>query len=158
MTDQEMQALIAEGTAIDAGQAAHDAAAAEGRIDDKGGIIAPVDETTAKAAEWFMIPKALAWAITSVFPETTPCFSDEKCMELAKAIVPVADKYGLNGPGDSPELALVVGTAFFCMPAVAAYKQRKARAEADAAVEAAGGKVTPAKNEPILNPINGTAV
>lgn len=129
MTEQEMQALVREAEGIDAGAAAHAEAAANGQLDDKGQIIAPpdpVDETAAKAAEWFIVPKTLAWAITAIFPELAPHYSDEKCMELATAIVPVADKYGWSGVGNSPELALAMGTAFFCMPAYQAHKHRQA--------------------------------
>ena len=33
----------------------------------------------------------------------------------AKAFVPVADKYGWNGPGESPELSLIMCGAMFCL-------------------------------------------
>lgn len=157
MTEQEMQALVNEGASIDAAAGAHAEAAAAGNLDDKGNIIAPPDLTMEKAAAWFIFPKALAWAITTVFPETERYYTDAKCMELAHAIVPVAEKYGLDGPGDSPELTLLMGTGIFCVPAYLAYKQRKAQAEA---IEAAPGKAAPAapvKGETYLQPINGTA-
>lgn len=153
MSEQAMQALIREGEGIDAGQAAHDQAAAEGMIDDKGQIIVPPDDSAARAAEWFLVPKTLAWAITAVFPELAPHYSDAKCMELAHAIVPVADKYGLGGPGDSPELTLLIGTGMFCAPAYLAYKARKA---AKVEAETVAAKQEP-KSETFLNPINGTA-
>ncbi len=140
MTPQEMEALVREGDAIDAGAAAHAEAAAAGNLDDKGQILAPPDPAilaAEKAAEWFLVPKTLAWAITTVFPELAPHYTDEKCMELATAIVPVADKYGWSGVGNSPELALAMGTAFFCMPAIQAHKARNAaKAKAKAEKEA----------------------
>lgn len=129
MTEQEMEALVREGEALDTGAAAYAEAAASGNLDDKGQIIAPpdpVDETAAKAAEWFIVPKTAAWAITAVFPELAEHYTDAKCMELATAIVPVADKYGWSGVGNSPELALAMGTAFFCLPAVQAHRHRQA--------------------------------
>jgi hypothetical protein len=132
MTEQEANALIAEGAGIDAGAAAHADAAATGNLDAKGNIMPAPDpnaELQAKAQNWFMVPKALAWAITAVFPETEPYYTDDKCMELAQAIVPVAEKYGLNGFQESPELMLVMGTAFFCAPGYGAYKTRRAVAE-----------------------------
>lgn len=129
MTEQEMEALVREGEALDTGAAAYAEAAASGNLDDKGQIIAPpdpVDETAAKAAEWFIVPKTAAWAITAVFPELAEHYTDAKCMELATAIVPVAEKYGWSGVGNSPELALAMGTAFFCLPAVQAHRHRQA--------------------------------
>lgn len=129
MTEQEAQALVAEATAIDGAAAAHAEAAAAGNLDAKGNALPPpdpVDETAAKAAEWFIVPKTLAWAITAVFPELAEHYTDAKCMELATAIVPVADKYGWSGVGDAPELTLLVGTAFFCMPAYQAHQARQA--------------------------------
>jgi hypothetical protein len=129
MTPLEAEALLREASAIDQGAAAHAEAAATGNLDDKGQIIAPpppADLLAEKAAEWYVVPKTLAWAITAVFPELAPHYSDEKCMELAKAIVPVADKYGWAGVGNSPEIALAMGTAFFCLPAYQAHKARQA--------------------------------
>lgn len=156
MTEQEAQALMREGAAIDAGQAAHDEAAATGMLDEKGQIVVPPDDSQAKALEWFIVPKTLAWAITAVFPETAPHYTDEKCMELAHAIVPVAEKYGLNGIGESPELMLLVGTGMFCAPGYLAYKSRKAaKLEKDAKDRAAG--VAPPKDQAFIQPINGTA-
>lgn len=138
MTEQEMESLVREGDAIDAGAAAYAEAAASGNLDDNGKIIAPpdpVDETAAKAAEWFIVPKTLAWAITAAFPELAEHYSDEKCMELAKAIVPVADKYGWSGVGNAPELTLAMGAAFFCMPAYGAHRARQAEKAKKAELE-----------------------
>ncbi|WP_373987013.1 hypothetical protein [Duganella sp. BuS-21] len=124
MTEAEAQALINEAAGIDAGQAAHGEAAAAGMLDEGGNIVLP--DEMAKAAEWFLIPKTLAWAITTVFPETRKHYTDAACMDLAKAIVPVAEKYGLTGIGDCPELSLLVATGMFCVPGYMAHKQRKA--------------------------------
>lgn len=155
MTPQEAQALINEGAGIDAGQAAHDEAAATGMLDDKGQIIVPPDDSQARAMEWFIVPKTLAWAITAVFPETAKHYTDEKCMELARAIVPVAEKYGLNGIGESPELMLLVGTGMFCAPGYLAFKARKAAQIEQAEKDHAAGR-PPAQDQGFVKPINGT--
>ena len=138
MTEQEMEALVREADAIDKGAEDYAEAAASGNLDDKGKIIAPpdpVDEAALKAAEWFIVPKTAAWAITAVFPELAEHYTDEKCMELARAIVPVADKYGWGGVGNSPELALAMGAAFFCLPAVQAHRHRQAEKAKKAKLE-----------------------
>jgi hypothetical protein len=127
-SEKEAAALINEASRIDQGEAAHADAAANGQLDERGQIVMP-DETAA-AAEWFLVPKTLGWIITTIFPETEGQFSDARCMELAKAIVPVAEKHGLNSIGDSPELVLLIGTGMFCMPGYLAYRARKEAAVA----------------------------
>lgn len=132
MTPQEMEAMVREGDSLDAGVAAHAEAAATGQLDDKGQIIAPpdpVDLAEQRAAEWLIVPQTLAWAITAALPETAASYTPEKCMELARAFVPVADKYGWNGPGESPELSLILCSAMFCAPAYIAVKHRQAAAK-----------------------------
>lgn len=133
MSPQEMEAMVREGDALDAGVAAHQQAAAEGNLDGNGQIIAPPDPSILaeqRAAEWMIVPQTLAWAITAALPETAPAYTPEKCMELARAFVPVADKYGWNGPGESPELSLLLCSAMFCAPAYIAVKHRQAAAKA----------------------------
>jgi hypothetical protein len=138
MTEQDALALMAEAGALDAGQV--QAAADAANPPAPGGAQAvAVPPELAAAAEWFLIPKALAWALTAVFPETAPHYTDEKCMELAGAIAPVAEKYGLSGPGDSPELTLLMGTAFFCVPGYLAYQQRKKATAAEGEAARKGG-------------------
>jgi hypothetical protein len=151
MTEQEAAALIREGESIDLGAAAHAEAAATGNLDDKGQILAPVDQTAEKAAQWLIIPQTLAWAITAAMPETGPAYTPEKCMELARAFVPVADKYGWEGIGDSPELTLLMCSVAFGAPGFMAYRARKAEADARAKVEKAE------KGEAWAAPINGSA-
>lgn len=154
LTPQQMEALVREGEGLDAGVAAHEQAAAEGNLDDKGQIIAPpdpVDLTEQKAAEWMIVPQTLAWAITAALPETAPAYTPEKCMELARAFVPVAEKYGWNGPGESPELSLLLCSAMFCAPAYIAVKHRQA-----AAKQKKDESPKRAEGEPLIKPINGT--
>lgn len=139
MTEQEAMALVNQAGAIDQGLAAAEAEAMNPTDQGGGGPMVAVPDDLRKAAEWFLIPKALAWAITTVFPETKEAYTDAACMELAGAIAPVAEKYGLNGPGDSPELTLLMGTAMFCVPGYLAFKSRKDEAAARAEAAARGG-------------------
>ncbi|WP_079214976.1 hypothetical protein [Herbaspirillum robiniae] len=117
MTELEAQQLIAQGDAIDSNQAASTAEAA-------GMSLAPVNPDAA-AMDWMMIPELLAFAICGIFPETAPHYTDAAKLDLARKIAPVAEKYGWNGPGDSPELMLAVGAFGFSMPAIMAYRARK---------------------------------
>lgn len=124
---QEQMVLMREAEGIDGQEAVHAEAAAEGRIDPRGQIIE--HDPDARAMEWFLIPKAIAWGITTIYPETAAAYTDAKCLELARAIVPVADKYGLSGIGDSPELTLLMAAAFFGAPGYLAHQARKQEAE-----------------------------
>jgi hypothetical protein len=154
MDPKEMEALVREAGAIDAGATAYADAAASGQLDDKGQIVTPdpVAQAADAAEEWVLIPKTLAWAITAVFPELAPHYTDDKCMELAHAIVPVAEKYGWSGVGNSPELGLVMAGAFFCLPAYQAHKHRQAeRAKKKKEVEQPR-----AAGEPLVQAINGS--
>lgn len=122
--------LLAKGAAIDTNEAAFTDAAAAGLIDDKGGIVtAPAPDPDAGAMEWMIVPEIIAWGITAVFPETREHYSDTAKMDLARKIAPVAEKYGWDGPGNAPELALAVGAIGFSMPAVLAYRTRKEKAQ-----------------------------
>jgi hypothetical protein len=129
MTEQEAQMLLAKGTAIDTNEAAFTDAAAAGLLDDKGGIVAaPAPDPDAGAMEWLIVPEIIAWGITAVFPETQENYTAAAKMDLARKIAPVAEKYGWDGPGNAPELALAVGAIGFSMPAVLAYRARKEKA------------------------------
>lgn len=161
MTPEDAAALMAEAGAIDAGQAQAAQAAQDpqsAQAAGGGGPVVAMQDDMRKAAEWFLIPKTLAWAITAVFPETAPAYTDEKCMELAQAIVPVAEKYGLSGIGDSPELTLLVGTGLFCLPGVMAYRARKAKADEEAEAARAGGAqpgASPSTHKPAAEMVRG---
>jgi len=160
MTPQEANALIAEGAGIDLGAQAHAEAAATGNLDDQGRILpapSPEDELNRKAENWVMLPQVIAWAITTVFPETKPHYSEAACMDLARKIVPVADKYGLDGIEASPELMLGIGTAMFCMPGYMAFKKRKAvQAQEDKERRDRGETLAPVELEPTKpEPANG---
>ena len=118
MTEQEAQALLMQGAAIDHGEEE----AAQIAVT---GTAAQPQNPDAAAMEWLIVPEIIAWGITAVFPETIPHYSDEAKMNLARKIAPVAEKYGWSSPGDAPELGLAVGAIGFSMPAVLAYRARK---------------------------------
>ncbi|MFZ6732241.1 hypothetical protein ACO0LG_09995 [Undibacterium sp. Ji42W] len=123
MTEQEINAMLAAGENIDAG-----AAIAMEEAQQLPGVMPP--DPDAAAMEWLIVPTGLAWAITTAFPETAHYYTDEAKMNLARAIVPVADKYGWSGVS-SPEIMLGMAAIGFAMPAVLAYKERKELREAE---------------------------
>jgi len=156
MTEAEANALIKEAESIDLGQAAHQEAAADGRVDEKGNIVPPpVDNPDARAQAWLIIPQTIAWAITTAMPETAPAYTPERCMDLARAFVPVADKYGWDGIGDAPELTLAITTLAFAAPGFMAFKARKAVALEASKAKGEGDKLATAN---YVQPVNGSAV
>ncbi len=136
MTEQEALALMQEGAGIDAGEQAHAEAAASGMLDQRGGIIAP--DPDAKAMEWMFVPEILSFFACHLLPECAPAYTKEANLNLARAFVPVAEKYGWNGVA-SPEISLALASFAFSMPAVMAYRERKERAQAEAKAREEGG-------------------
>lgn len=129
MTEVEAQKFLLQGSAIDTTESAAAELAASGEVDASGKIVAPAaPDPDAAAMEWLIVPQMMAWTIKMVFPEVAANYTPEAEMDLARKIVPVADKYGWNGPGNAPELALAVGAIGFSMPAILAYKARKENA------------------------------
>lgn len=117
---EELDNLVLQGAQIDAG--------IETESKEAAGINNTVD-LDAAAMEWVIVPELLAWVITSIYPETEKQYTQEKKMGLARAIAPVAEKYGLSGVGDSPELMLCVAGFGFGMPAYMAHTARKKLAQ-----------------------------
>jgi hypothetical protein len=140
MTPAEAQQLMSAGAAIDAGELAHDEAAAAGLIDPSGKIIAaPEPDPNAGAAEWLFVPEILAMVITMALPETAESYTEDNNMKFAVKLAAVADKYGWNGMNSSPEIGLGLAAIGFSMPAFIAYQTRKAAAAAEAVQDAGRG-------------------
>lgn len=127
----ELENLVAQGAAIDAGIDLENQEAA--------GVAEVPGNPDAQAMEWVIVPEILAWVITTIYPETKPNYTEGSKMDLARKIAPVAEKYGLNGLGDSPELMLCIGAVGFAMPAYLAHKARKQLNEVKDEKDAANG-------------------
>lgn len=112
-----------------------------------------------RAREWGMVAYTIGSALSMLAPELRGVYTDDACMGWGRSVVPVADKYGWNGPGNVPEIGLLLATAGLAVPSVLAVRTRlamlkKAReaAEAEARpVEAADvlrSAVTPVDTAP----------
>lgn len=126
MDEKEFAQLAQQGAAIDAGEAAHADAAAAGLLDTRGNIMAV--DPDARAMEWLIIPQMAAMVAKAVYPEVAHLYTDERCMEVARAFVPVADKYGWTGSQVGPEVGLIMAGVGFAAPAFMAHRARKAQA------------------------------
>lgn len=130
MTEVEAQMMLMQGAAIDQGAAASTEAAMGGTLDGQGNIVpTAAANPDAAAMEWLIIPQTIAWALKMVFPEVAANYTEAAEMDMARKIVPVAEKHGWDGPGSSPEIALVFGAIGFSMPAFLAYRARKEAAK-----------------------------
>lgn len=131
MSDQpevsvDFAGLIGKAAGIDAGAAEFAEASAAGQIDQRGQIIAP--DPDAAAMEWMFVGEILGFVAKAILPETAPAYTDDASMTLARAFVPVAEKYGWSGNHLAPELALAMAGFGFAMPALMAFRARKAAA------------------------------
>lgn len=124
----DFAALIGKAQGIDNGQAEYTEAVADGRVDERGHVLAP--DPDAAAMEWMFVGEMLGFVAKAILPETAPHYTDAQSLHLARAFVPVAEKYGWSGNRLAPELALAMAGFGFAMPAIMAYRERKMVAEA----------------------------
>ncbi|WP_444632774.1 hypothetical protein [Cupriavidus oxalaticus] len=89
----------------------------------------PVDPAT----EWQMTLTVLVAALSPALPYLPTIYTPDSIQALARAIVPVADKYGLSVGGlmSGPEVGLLLVAGPLALATVVAHKQW--RAEQDAA-------------------------
>ena len=65
-------------------------------------------------------------ALGKVDPRLSAPYTEAACLEWGASVVPVAEKYGLNGPGNVPELALAAGTILMVAQTWATWQDIKA--------------------------------
>jgi len=85
--------------------------------------------TEAEAAEleaksWGMIAYTVGGALSMLCPELRQVYSENACLDWGRAVVPVAEKYGWNGPGGVPELGLLIATAGLAVPSVLVIREK----------------------------------
>ena len=64
-----------------------------------------------------------------IAPELKQLYSQERCFEWGMNAHAVAEKHGLKGPGNMPEVALLASTLTFAVPTVFAVKEKLAEAK-----------------------------
>lgn len=117
-------------------------------------VVAAVDAAEQQAREWGMIAYTVGGALGMVAPELRQVYSEEACMGWGRAMVPVAEKYGWNGPANVPELGLLIASLGLGVPSFIAIKERMrqlkaAREAAEAAAKAKAG------DKPEGSPLDG---
>lgn len=72
----------------------------------------------AEAQAWAMIPAAIGSVLSMFAPELQAVYTEDACQRWGERMVPVAEKYGWNGPTNLPEVGLLIATASMAMPTV----------------------------------------
>ena len=90
------------------------------------------------ARQWGSIAYMIGGALAMVAPELRHVYTERACLDWGRAVVPVADKYGWNGPNRLPELGLLIATMGLAVPSVLAIR-------AAASAEKPGGWLAPVK-------------
>lgn len=93
------------------------------------------------AREWGVIAYTVGSALGMLAPELRQVYTEDACLNWGRAMVPVADKYGWNGPANVPEIGLLLATAGLAVPSVIAVRARLA--ELKKAREAKAETITP---------------
>lgn len=91
-----------------------------------------------KAKAWGMLAFSIGGILSVLAPELKAVYTEDACLAWGHAVVPVADKYGWDGPGNVPELGLVMATIPLAVPSYLIIRKRLAdmKAAKDAADEA----------------------
>jgi len=121
----------ADALSPEAQQAAKEEAAAEQQ---------KATEFEVQQRQWGMIAFTVGSALSMIAPELRAVYTEEACMQWGASVVPVAEKYGWSGPGNMPELGLLMTTAGLAVPSFLAIKLRleqlrEARRQAEAAAK-----------------------
>jgi hypothetical protein len=68
------------------------------------------------AREWGVIAYTIGTALAVLAPELRNVYTEEACFAWGRSMVPVAQKYGFDGPGNVPELGLLISTMSLGVP------------------------------------------
>lgn len=94
-----------------------------------------VDQAEEQAREWGAIAYMIGGALSMLAPELKAVYTETACMKWGESVVPVAQKYGWDGPGGVPEIGLLIATAGLAVPSYLVIRAKLAQAK-EAAAEA----------------------
>ncbi len=99
-------------------------------------------EAVTEAEAWAQVPLMLGSVLSMFAPELQAIYTQENCASWGERMVPVAQKYGWNGPSNLPEIGLVIATAGMAIPTVIVVRAKlKQMQEANASHQAAKERV-----------------
>lgn len=114
------------------------------------------EEAAAKAADpdtqaraWGVLAYSIGGMLSVLAPELKGVYTEDACLAWGHSVVPVAEKYGWDGPSNVPELGLLLATVPLALPTYFIVRQRlaalkAAKAAADEARTVENGAVQPA--------------
>lgn len=88
-----------------------------------------VTEAEAAAKSWGMVMFTVGGFATMIAPELRTLYTQERCFEWGMAANAVAEKHGLKGPGNMPEVTLLASTLTFAVPTFFAVREKLAEAK-----------------------------
>jgi hypothetical protein len=102
------------------------------------------------AREWGVIAFTIGGALSMLAPELRQVYTEDACLNWGRSVVPVAEKYGWNGPANVPELGLLIASAGLAVPSFLAIRERmrqlkEARQAAERERRAKAGEVVEAE-------------
>jgi hypothetical protein len=77
-----------------------------------------------QAQEWAAIAFMVGGALRIIEPSLERVYTEQACVAWGASVVPVAEKYGWNGPGSVPELGLLIATAGLAVPSYLAIRAK----------------------------------
>jgi hypothetical protein len=95
------------------------------------------------AREWGIIAYTIGGALAMLAPELRGVYTEEACLGWGRAMVPVAEKYGWDGPGNIPELGLVLATIGLAAPSIIVLRARLAAIKKARPVDVESREVKP---------------
>lgn len=153
MDPQKMEAL---GQLVDEVDA-NSPEAQQQRAQEEAQAAAQQVQAISEAEAWAAVPSMVGKLACMVAPELQAIYTPDSCAEWGRSMVPVAQKYGWNGPGQLPELNLAIATAGLAIPTWMVLRVKLAQLKAASkAAEAPAAAAVPAVAAP--SPADASAV
>lgn len=87
-----------------------------------------------QAKAWGAMAYSVGAMLSIIAPELKSVYTEDACLAWGHSVVPVAEKYGWNGPSSVPELGLLMATVPLALPSffIIRGKLRELKAAKDA--------------------------
>lgn len=82
------------------------------------------DTLDTQAREWGAIAYTVGGALAMLAPELKQVYTEDACFSWGRSAAVVAEKHGWGGPGDVPEIGLLISTAGLAVPSYLAIRMR----------------------------------
>jgi hypothetical protein len=84
-------------------------------------------EEVTEAAAWAQLPLMIGSMLSMFAPELQAVYTEDACSTWGERMVPVAKKYGWNGPSNLPEIGLAITTAGLALPTIIVIRAKLAQ-------------------------------